>query len=245
MKIYFFILISFFLINSIFAQEFEVHFSDSVGYGQPESVFTVEGHITNLSSTNTITIKMIRIQNNLPSQNWTSSLCFGSCYPSFVDSITYDILPNASEIYSVDFFSDSIPATASVLIKFATLHDSQIETQWFIGTTITTGIDDDYSNSIKSFKLLDNYPNPFNNQTIISAQFDKVSSVTLHIYDILGREVYNEQKKVIQTGKVMFRWSGINNYGEELSSGIYFYRITTNSTSNIELSQIKKLTLLR
>jgi len=92
--------------------------------------------------------------------------------------------------------------------------------------------------------LFSNYPNPFNNQTIISAQIYKSSKVTLQIFDILGREVFNTFKEISSAGKVTFRWNGTNNSSQELSSGIYFYRVTANSQGNINQSQIKKLTLL-
>ena len=55
---------------------------------------------------------------------------------------------------------------------------------------------------------------------------------------------YN-QKEISAPGNVAFRWNGITNKGVELSSGVYFYKITSNSNGNMNYSQIKKMTLLR
>ena len=98
---------------------------------------------------------------------------------------------------------------------------------------------------MNKFRVFDNYPNPFNNQTIISAQINRPSKATLQIYDILGREVFNTFREISSAAQINFRWNGVNNNGVELSSGIYFYRVSAQSSGNIKQSEIKKLTLLR
>ena len=91
------------------------------------------------------------------------------------------------------------------------------------------------------FTLYNNYPNPFNNQTVISAMIDSPGKVTLQIFDLLGREVYILSKNTFSPGLMTFRWDGINNKGMELSSGIYLYRMTINQNGNIKKSQTKKV----
>ncbi len=248
MKIVFPILFSLFLLNSICAQEFEIHFADTIAYSQPGplSFFIIDGHATNLSTTDTLTLTMVRVQNNLPSQLWTSSICLGSCAAPFVDSIAHDIPPDSSAECSIDFYTDdTIPGTASVLIKFATRNNSQVETQWFIGSTLPNGIQKTNPISSQNFQLFSNYPNPFNNQTVISALINTPGKVELQIYDVLGREVYSTGNNASSPGIMTFPWHGINNDGLEMSSGIYFYRLTGFKNENIVQSQIKKLTLLR
>jgi len=86
-----------------------------------------------------------------------------------------------------------------------------------------------------SYSLLQNYPNPFNPSTIISYQLPKSGLVTLKIYDVLGREVstlVNEQKTA-GTYKVEFN-------GIQLSSGVYFYRLTT-----ADFMQTKKMIFIK
>ena len=75
-----------------------------------------------------------------------------------------------------------------------------------------------------SFNLYQNYPNPFNPTTEIKYSILNDGFTTLKIYDMLGREVktlVNEEKP-----------AGIYNVyfdASKLSSGIYFYSITSGS----------------
>ena len=85
------------------------------------------------------------------------------------------------------------------------------------------------------FVLEQNYPNPFNPATIISYQLPRTSHVTLRVYDILGREVATlaDGREDAGTHSVMFD-------GSRLSSGVYFYRLTAGS-----FSDVKKLMLIK
>ncbi len=85
------------------------------------------------------------------------------------------------------------------------------------------------------YRLNQNYPNPFNPTTTIQYAIPKSEHVTLKVYDELGREVttlVNENKSAAKY-KISFNASS-------LPSGIYFYKITAGS-----FSEVKKLILLR
>lgn len=85
------------------------------------------------------------------------------------------------------------------------------------------------------FVLEQNYPNPFNPVTIISYQLPEDGRVTLKVYDILGREVATlaDEKQDAGTHAVTFD-------GSRLSSGVYFYRLTAGT-----FSDVKKLMLVK
>lgn len=91
------------------------------------------------------------------------------------------------------------------------------------------------SNIPRSIYLEQNYPNPFNPTTKIPFGLDKDSDVTLEVFDILGRKVITlfSGQKVAGNHTVTF------NTGN-LSSGVYFYRLVTNSKV-----LVKKLTLIK
>jgi len=92
-----------------------------------------------------------------------------------------------------------------------------------------------YINSPSMFSLSQNYPNPFNNTTIISYQIPTYEFVTLKIYDLLGNEVktlINENQKA--------GYNSIKFSAPEISSGIYFYKLTAG-----EYSSTKKFILLK
>lgn len=98
----------------------------------------------------------------------------------------------------------------------------------------------------REFALLQNYPNPFNPETWIPYKLDKTTNVKIRIYDVNGQLIHNiilgEQVPgdYITTEKAA-HWTGLNNYGERVSSGIYFYQILTDSKK----SQIKKMVILK
>ena len=87
------------------------------------------------------------------------------------------------------------------------------------------------------FSLQQNYPNPFNPETVISYRLSTASFVTLKVYDVLGNEVATLVNKYQQAGSHNSKFS-LNNY--RLSSGVYFYRLTTGN-----YSETKKMTLLK
>jgi hypothetical protein len=100
---------------------------------------------------------------------------------------------------------------------------------------LLTDINEDYNIKPKEFKLYQNYPNPFNPSTIISWQLPSDSHVLIKVYDILGNEIatlINEEKPA-GTYRIKFDASS-------LSSGVYIYRIQTDS-----FKEVKKMILLR
>jgi hypothetical protein len=87
-----------------------------------------------------------------------------------------------------------------------------------------------------SHRLLQNYPNPFNPSTMISFDLPEGEIVTLKIYDILGREVatlINNEEFSAGSFQIEF------NAGS-LGSGSYFYKLTTDS-----FTEIKRMLLIK
>ncbi len=86
----------------------------------------------------------------------------------------------------------------------------------------------------KSFALLPNYPNPFNPNTTISLVIPHVSPtgqarITLHVYDINGRQVRTLVNGQMEAGEHQVVWDGTDDRGVPVASGVYFYRLTTGS----------------
>ncbi len=92
----------------------------------------------------------------------------------------------------------------------------------------------------KDIKLEQNYPNPFNPSTKISYQLPDISFVTLKVYNILGKQVSTLVNKRQQAGNYESTFSAGN-----LSSGIYFYRLTVVNSAREETVQTKKMTLIK
>jgi len=94
-------------------------------------------------------------------------------------------------------------------------------------------------------ELLQNYPNPFNPETWIPYQLSKPGKVTISIYDVEGRLVkelnLGHKEAGIYTNKERaVHWDGMNEAGEKVSSGVYFYSIKTD-----DFTSTKKLVIVR
>ena len=89
-----------------------------------------------------------------------------------------------------------------------------------VGTqNISTEIPEKYS-------LSQNYPNPFNPITKIKFNVSKLSSVKIVVYDVIGREVQTLVNETLKPGTYETSFEG-----SLLNSGVYFYRLITNSFS--------------
>jgi len=92
----------------------------------------------------------------------------------------------------------------------------------------------------QNFTLGQNYPNPFNPSTKIDFMLPKAAFVTIKIYDIIGKEVFTLVNQKMNAGSYVVDWNSINNAGDYVSSGVYFYRIDAGG-----FTQTKKMVLLR
>ena len=93
--------------------------------------------------------------------------------------------------------------------------------------------------------VLQNYPNPFNPETWIPYRLSEAASVTLSIYDITGGLVRTLSLGFKPAGFYQNRsraahWDGLNDLGERVSSGVYFYRLSTSS-----FNQMKRMIILK
>jgi len=88
---------------------------------------------------------------------------------------------------------------------------------------------------IFEYSLSDNYPNPFNPTTIIDYSLKENGSVTLKVFDVIGKEVRTLVDEEKESGSYSIKFNASN-----LPSGIYFYTLTTGN-----FVATKKLILLK
>ncbi|MCL4540514.1 MAG: T9SS type A sorting domain-containing protein [Bacteroidetes bacterium] len=157
-------------------------------------------------------------------------------------SVTFTNLPSWLEFKSNSVMLKSIPAKSTEEAEFTFSADKKapvgkdttltavISTRdgqsWTKDITVSVGAPKDY-------KLYNNFPNPFNPSTKIAFELPKASRVTLTIYDVLGREVAEIADRNYPAGYSELTWNGMNRKGEEVSSGVYFYRITAGKWSMV------------
>jgi hypothetical protein len=90
------------------------------------------------------------------------------------------------------------------------------------------------------FSLGQNYPNPFNPTCEISYTLPTDCHITLTIYNMLGQKVRVLVNEYQNAGYRSVKWDGRDDRGQEVTSGIYFYRLHTE-----DLTKEKKMLLLR
>ncbi len=100
---------------------------------------------------------------------------------------------------------------------------------------------------IRAFSLHQNHPNPFNPQTTIAYDLMESADVTLIIYDLLGREVWQNDIGIQNTGQHQLVWHGQNQQGSQVATGIYFYQIqvTEAASGNLLYQNIRKMIFMK
>jgi hypothetical protein len=103
-----------------------------------------------------------------------------------------------------------------------------------------TDVDEEPVPLPKTFYLGQNHPNPFNLSTTIEYALPKRAEVRIEIYNLLGQLVKSYNLGYQLPGLRSITWEGKNDLGQEVASGIYFYRIKAG-----DFVQSRKMTLLK
>ncbi len=92
---------------------------------------------------------------------------------------------------------------------------------------------------IKGVRLLDNYPNPFRDETNISFELDVSKEIDLDIIDVQGRQVRQLMNGRHASGSYTLKWDGKNDNASDVSAGTYFLSMTVDGRK-----LVKKLTVV-
>jgi hypothetical protein len=80
-----------------------------------------------------------------------------------------------------------------------------------------------------NFDLAQNFPNPFNPETVIRYALPKASTVTLEIYNMLGQKVRTLIDHAPQAADFYtVSWNGRDDRGEAVATGVYIYRFSAD-----------------
>lgn len=118
---------------------------------------------------------------------------------------------------------------------FAGLYENTSTGAKIYKRTFVVGVENISSDIPDEYNLEQNYPNPFNPATTIQFSIPEQSFVKLEIFNSLGEKVSTLFNEELRTGSYKYEWNA-----ENLSSGIYYYSLTTNN-----FSKTKKLVLLK
>jgi hypothetical protein len=139
---------------------------------------------------------------------------------------------NAYAVIQGDTVSDSFP-----FVKLETGEGNSVNNwdNWGEDFEELYVADNTEPTSPSTFALHPNFPNPFNEKTVISFQLPDAMEVELRIYDIAGREVWRLASRNSQLGTNQMVWNA-----EGMASGIYFVRLKAG-----EFSQVQKMVLMK
>jgi hypothetical protein len=98
----------------------------------------------------------------------------------------------------------------------------------------------DFLGNPAAYELFNNYPNPFNPETNIRFTLPQPSNVKIDVYNISGELVNSLTNSEYNNGTHTVKWNGKNSYGQNVSSGIYLYRMTAN-----DFAETKRMILLK
>jgi hypothetical protein len=105
-------------------------------------------------------------------------------------------------------------------IQLATVALASLWYTAWVNAQAPEGVHEPVAQVPEGFELRQNYPNPFNPNTAVSFELGALSSVSLRVYDILGREVATLVEGRMEAGEHTVRWNATGQAG-----GVYFYRL--------------------
>jgi hypothetical protein len=107
-------------------------------------------------------------------------------------------------------------------------------------TSILLDADDGSGTLPGEFRLGQNFPNPFNPITAIDFSMPKAGHVELAVFNILGERVTTLASGHYAAGDHHVIWNGCDASGSEVASGVYLYRLETDTNS-----AVRKMVLMR
>jgi lysophospholipase L1-like esterase len=92
----------------------------------------------------------------------------------------------------------------------------------------------------ETFKVYQNFPNPFNPDTKIRFQLPRSTHTRIIIYNVQGQQVRTLVDDQLSPGYHEIRWDALNENEKRVASGVYYYRIEAD-----QFSTLKKMVLLK
>jgi hypothetical protein len=166
-----------------------------------------------------------------------------------------ELITNGVKSYSGGSYTYSFKLTAPTTAQNVTLYATGMSTKSTYNfapnktvkiVSATTGIDAGTAVLLKSFALLQNYPNPFgseisgNSSTSIGFTLKESASVRISVYDATGRNVSEVTNTRMEAGTYQLPWNAA-----ALPGGVYFYRMTATTKSGISTSELRKMLFMK
>ncbi|MEE4310595.1 MAG: aryl-sulfate sulfotransferase [candidate division KSB1 bacterium] len=148
------------------------------------------------------------------------------------------ILTDEKQRYVYDFvMSDETDSESQIVFYFAHAAGEVVLDNISLKQRPSAVIEDI---AVKNSMLFSNYPNPFNNQTMVEYRLKVATHVSLKVYDVLGRELITLCDRITDPGVHRISWDGLDARGRQMPSGIYFFRLKSNDREQVHKAIILK-----
>ena len=225
------------LVYSVLQMNLTGHFDEGSGTGQ----VTVHIYAEETPGQSNLRLRIALIESNLSYGGRTWNQVFRDMIPStYGETMTISQGETLEYTYDLNLSSPLSPRNCQLVAFVQSDQNREIlqSTKEWVTELQQTSVDDGIE-APKDFALNQNYPNPFNANTTISFNTNG-GEVSLAVYDITGSLVKTLVNGSLEAGSHSIIWDGKDNSGSEVSSGIYFYRLTHSGGENV-----RRMTLLK
>jgi len=155
--------------------------------------------------------------------------------------LSFNIWRNEDNIGNVPanvttYLDENLPTSTYTYYVTAVYSDGESEPSNTVEVEITGAND----NTVKITSLNGNYPNPFNPVTFINFSLTTAEKVKIDIYNLRGQKVRTLVNDIYEQGNHSIEWNGQDDNSTDVSSGVYFCKMTTD-----RYTSTKKMLLLK
>ena len=177
----------------------------------------------------------------------TQGLYKAILYPHYDEEVVYnEYLPNDDGAYifigfEINNYDDpnSSPDFIDFNYEVIQINENIMKQENYIAQEIYLSLDQKIYIP-NQYLLGQNYPNPFNPITYIEYSIPNYENIRLEILNIQGQQIKTIINEYHQPGFYQVAWTGKNDLGKPVPSGIYFYRL-----ESMKYCLTKKLILLK
>ncbi len=226
-----------------YTSKFRAVIGDTIARGALNDEIALGGKIINQTD-DPLEIKITRVSNDIP-ENWTSSLCFTTCAAPHINHISETIPAQDTVEFSIHFFTNSEPGMGEAVLTIEDQRRSSSVTYSFTANTNPTAVATKKKVPL-TYKLLDNYPNPFNSATAIRFETaDRIRALNFKVYSLLGQLIYEQEFKNLSAGLNQISYNGTDLHGNSLTSGVYIYQLSFKTQGGTQRSFISRFVNLK
>lgn len=173
-----------------------------------------------------------------PDSGWTAEMKINLRELGYPAGRGDGVLFFAALLYDGDSFGSAASSSYGTRTWFMREGGFNDGASWaYMNPNVTVAVDEQGVEIPDQFRLLGNYPNPFNPSTTIRFSLPQMSDVTLEVFNILGQRVAVQNLGVQQPGVHEVRFDA-----SHLASGVYNYRLRMATTN---ASVVGKMMLLK